>query len=265
LDDTVAASLGFSTPIFDGVDTNRATLAVTFESVTDRRCLTIVANHLKSKGSAPSSGVNMDIGDGQGAWNARRTQAVEAVVEWMKTDPTEVTCAREMMLGDMNAYARETPLQTFADAGYKSVESDSAYSYVFDGQIGTLDYILVNEEMEKDINKAGVWHINEDEADALDYQIRFGRPASYFDGTVPYRSSDHSPILVGLKVGGATPMEGPSKIPVEGPAKASKGSKTPPGKASKVAKKKKVKQLELFWLTPKRRGTLKNQSSNSHT
>jgi uncharacterized protein len=206
LDDTVAAaSLGLSTPIFDGVDTSRATLAVTFESASEKKCLTIVINHLKSKGSAPSSGVNVDIGDGQGAWNARRTQAVEAVVEWMKTDPTEVTCAREMMLGDLNAYAMETPIQTFADAGYKSVEDDMAYSYVFNGQIGTLDYILVNEEMEKEINKAGVWHINEDEADALDYQIRFGRPATYFDGTVPYRSSDHSPVLVGLKVGKPAP------------------------------------------------------------
>jgi uncharacterized protein len=38
------------------------------------------------------------------------------------------------------------------------------------------------------------------EADALDYQTRFGRPASYFDGNLPYRSSDHSPVVVGLKV-----------------------------------------------------------------
>jgi hypothetical protein len=42
------------------------------------------------------------------------------------------------------------------------------------------------------------------EADALDYQTRFGRPASYFDGNLPYRSSDHSPVVVGLK--GVTPF-----------------------------------------------------------
>jgi uncharacterized protein len=200
LDDAVAATLGYSTPIFDGPDTNRASLATTFEPVVGQKCITVVANHLKSKEGGPSSGENADQGDGQGAWNVRRTSAVEAVIAWLATDPTKVKCARQMIMGDLNAYAKDDPVQTFENAGYKSVEGDDSYSYVFDGQIGTLDYILVNKEMGKDISEAGIWHINEDEASALDYQTRYGRPTTYFDGNVPYRSSDHSPVLVGLKV-----------------------------------------------------------------
>ncbi len=42
------------------------------------------------------------------------------------------------------------------------------------------------------------WQINADEADALDYNLDFGRDPNIFDGTVPYRTSDHDPIIVGL-------------------------------------------------------------------
>ncbi|KAG7355217.1 extracellular nuclease [Nitzschia inconspicua] len=199
LDDTVAATLGFSTAIFDGVDTNRAALAVTFESVIGEKCITIVNNHFKSKGASGSSGENADQGDGQGAWNVRRSLAAQAVIEWLKTNPTSAVCDREMIMGDLNAYAREDAVRVLLEAGYKNVKDEMDYSYVFDGQIGTLDYILVNENMDKDVENAGVWHVNEDEADALDYTLRFGRPATFFDGTVPWRSSDHSPVLVGLK------------------------------------------------------------------
>lgn len=200
MDDTVAAAyLGTRTAIFDGVSTNRASLAVTFQSIVGQKCITIVNNHFKSKGPSGSTGEDADQGDGQGAWNVRRSLAALAVTGWLKLTPTGASCDREMVMGDLNAYAMEDPVRVFLEAGYSNVKDEEDYSYVFDGQIGTLDYILVNDAMEKDIDKAGVWHINEDEADALDYTIRFNRPATYFDGTVPYRCSDHSPVLVGLK------------------------------------------------------------------
>jgi hypothetical protein len=46
--------------------------------------------------------------------------------------------------------------------------------------------------MEKEINKASIWHINEDEAGALDYQARTTRPAMFLNGTVP---SDYSVLV----------------------------------------------------------------------
>ena len=48
------------------------------------------------------------------------------------------------------------------------------------------------------ITGATSWNINSDEADALDYNTDFGRPADIFDGTTPYRTSDHDPLLIGL-------------------------------------------------------------------
>ena len=93
-----------------------------------------------------------------------------------------------------------TVRRTARHLGFFNVEPNDAYSYVFDGQIGTLDYVLLNGPMMGRINRAAVWHINEDEADAIDYNLDFGRPSNFFDGQVPYRCSDHSPVLVGLNM-----------------------------------------------------------------
>jgi len=73
-----------------------------------------------------------------------------------------------------------------------------AYSYVFDGQLGTLDYVLANSAFLTKVTGVSVWHINADEADALDYNLDFGKDPTYFDGTVPFRASDHDPIFVGI-------------------------------------------------------------------
>jgi Ca2+-binding RTX toxin-like protein len=40
--------------------------------------------------------------------------------------------------------------------------------------------------------------VNAPEADALDYNLDFGRPAGIFDGTTPWRYSDHDPLVVNL-------------------------------------------------------------------
>lgn len=202
LDDSILPSLGLSGPVFDGVNTNRASLAVTFKSNAGEQCVTIANNHFKSKGNfgGAATGLNDDQGDGAGFYNERRTEGAEAVVEWLKTHPTGVECDHEAIMGDINAYAQEDPVQAFLDAGYFNVEPDDAYSYVFDGQIGTLDYIFLNGPMNVRLNEAAVWHINEDEADAIDYNLDFGRPDTFFDGQVPYRCSDHSPVIAGLNM-----------------------------------------------------------------
>src|SRR5262249_51084900 len=44
------------------------------------------------------------------------------------------------------------------------------------------------------------WHINSDEADALDYNTDFGRDPAIFDGNAPVRVSDHDPLLIGLNL-----------------------------------------------------------------
>jgi hypothetical protein len=49
------------------------------------------------------------------------------------------------------------------------------------------------------------WHINSDEADALDYNLDFGRDPAIFVGDIPVRVSDHDPILIGLDLGPKPP------------------------------------------------------------
>lgn len=69
----------------------------------------------------------------------------------------------------------------------------------------------MNEELEKSLaSEAVAWNINSDEATALDYQLRFNRPPEFFDGTVPFRASDHCPIVVGLKLPSSSGKKGGS-------------------------------------------------------
>ncbi len=44
-----------------------------------------------------------------------------------------------------------------------------------------------------------IWHINADEPSVLDYNTEF-KPQDLYAPT-PYRSSDHDPVVVGLRLG----------------------------------------------------------------
>ncbi|TXS94152.1 ExeM/NucH family extracellular endonuclease [Parahaliea maris] len=215
LDDSVAATLpGFGAhdfeadPVFEGEATNRVPLATSFEHRETLQTFTAVVNHFKSKG--PSSledeaSPNYDVGDGAGFWNARRDTAARALLTWLVSAPTGIDTANTVLLGDLNSYASEDPVQRLLAGGFSSVEPSDAYSYVFDGQIGTLDYILLSAALAPSQAAAATWHINADEADALDYNLDFGRDASWFDPSTPTRNSDHDPLLVGLELALATP------------------------------------------------------------
>jgi predicted extracellular nuclease len=104
----------------------------------------------------------------------------------------------KIILGDLNAYASETPVSYLLNNGYLNVETGANYSFVFDGQIGTLDYLLVSQALKEKLNGVSVWHVNADEADALDYNLDFGKSALYFDATTATRNSDHDPVIIGL-------------------------------------------------------------------
>jgi len=195
-------------------DRNRPALAQTFEEVGTGEKFTVAVNHFKSKGSSGLSDTNdpnFDQGDGQGFWNAVRTDAANALTDWLATDPTNSNDPDYLIIGDLNAYAQEDPITAIENAGYTNLaeQFDSgAYSYVFDGQFGTLDYALANSSLSSQVTGATEWHINADEPDALDYNLDFGRDPSLFNGNEPFRASDHDPLIVGLDLsssGGATP------------------------------------------------------------
>lgn len=209
LDDSQAASVGFDTPLFNGDATSRVPLAATFHEHLSGERFTVVVNHFKSKGSSglsgdpacassPPTNADCDLGNGAGYWNDRRTQTAQAVVDWLATDPTGAGDPDVVIVGDLNAYLMEDPITAIQANGYNSLITWGDYSYVFDGQVGTLDYGFVSSSLASAVTGIDEWHINADEADALDYNTDFGRNPAIFDGTVPYRASDHDPLLFGV-------------------------------------------------------------------
>jgi hypothetical protein len=113
-----------------------------------------------------------------------------------------------IILGDLNAYFEEDPIDVLRAAGFISLFGPESYSYVFDGQSGSLDHALVTPNLKKQFARGGKWHINADEPIFLDYNTEFKTAAQISDlySPDPFRSSDHDPVLVGLRL--ATPTIG---------------------------------------------------------
>jgi len=179
------------------IDTlNRPTLAQTFTEIATGERMTLAVNHLKSKGSACDDVGDPDAGDLQGNCNGTRTAAAEALVDWLATDPTNSDDSDFVILGDLNSYAQEDPIQVLRSAGFEEV-GPSDYSFAFDGQWGTLDYVLVTESLAAQLAGAEHWHINSDEPRVLDYNVEF-KSANQIDlwfAPTPFRASDHDPLV----------------------------------------------------------------------
>ncbi len=189
-------------PLFD-TTRNRPALAQTFEEIATGGQLTVVVNHFKSKGSCPSSGPNTEQGDLQGCWNPVRTDAATALVNWLATDPTDSGDPDFLVIGDLNSYAKEDPIDVFINAGYVDLAdayNTDPYSYTFDGEWGYLDYALANPSLATQVTDAKEWHVNADEPIVLDYNTEFktlGQISSFYSND-PFRWSDHDPIIVGF-------------------------------------------------------------------
>jgi len=179
---------------------NRPALAQSFTQKSNGAVLTVVVNHLKSKGSSCESDGDPNTGDGQGNCNQTRTNAAAAIGDWISTDPTGSGDPDFLVIGDLNAYTAEDPLTALKNAGLTNlVETQSdAYSFVFDGQAGALDHALATASLVSQVAGTLEWHINADEPPILDYNLEHGRDPALFDGSSPYRASDHDPVIVGL-------------------------------------------------------------------
>lgn len=185
------------------IDTkNRPSLAQTFGDKMSGERLTVVVNHLKSKGSDCNDLGDPDTGDGQGNCNRTRTRAATALSRWLATDPTASGDDDILIIGDLNAYLREDPVVALEEAGFVNLlarkTGASAYTYVFRGRSGALDHALASPALADHVLSAFAWHVNADEAPLYDYNLDRGRDPSLFDGRVPYRSSDHDPVIVDI-------------------------------------------------------------------
>ena len=199
--------------IFDGsIDArfddgrNRPMLTQTFADTAGAR-LTVAVNHLKSKGSSCAAEGDPDTGDGQGNCNLTRTRAAEAIVDWLATDPTNSNDGDVLIIGDLNAYAKEDPITVMTSAGYTDVidmfiGAAQTYSFVFQGQSGYLDHALASPPLVSQITGVTEWHINADEPVSLDYNEEFksGNQIDLFYNGDAYRASDHDPVIVELNL-----------------------------------------------------------------
>lgn len=179
---------------------NRPALAQSFTVDATGAVLTVAVNHLKSKGSSCDADGDPNLGDGQGNCNVTRTSAAAALADWLAADPTGSGDADVLIIGDLNAYMEEDPLETFTSAGYTNLlgAQSNAYSFVFDAQAGALDHAIVSASLAPQVVETIEWHINADEPRLLDYNLENGRDPNLFDGSTPYRSSDHDPVVIGL-------------------------------------------------------------------
>ena len=113
-----------------------------------------------------------------------------------------------LLVGDLNAGMREDPLTALTAGGYVNLVDTgvgaAAYSYVFDGQSGTLDYALADAGLAAQAAGVVEWHANADEPNVLDYNEEFKSPGQLVSlyGPDAFRSSDHDPLVVELSLDG---------------------------------------------------------------
>jgi predicted extracellular nuclease len=192
---------------------HRPPLAQTFAHANDER-FTLIVNHLKSKSSCPAAGGanaagNTDTGDGQGCWNAQRVQQVQQLRTFVAQMQARAGSDDVLLIGDFNAYAQEDPIHNLTSSSYIDQPGRFAtggYSYVFDGMAGQLDHAIATPTLSAKVTGAAHWHIDADEGLQQDYNLEFKQPAcatcapDLFDGNLPFRASDHDPVLLGLNL-----------------------------------------------------------------
>jgi hypothetical protein len=185
---------------------NRPSLIQSF-SFNDQQ-FTLSVNHLKSKGSSCNEPNEGD--DGQANCNIMRTKAAQGLAQFLATNPTGVDSNMVMILGDLNAYSQEDPMQVFYANDFINLKyTDKAsevqpYSYSFSGFLGSLDHALVTDDLLPYVVSVDAWHINSVEDSLMDYQTE-GNGQRYpsvdnYAAADAYRSSDHDPIVIGLAI-----------------------------------------------------------------
>jgi uncharacterized protein len=216
-------------------DRNRPSVVATFTDNATGESFTVVSSHFKSKGDSGlvalanaaqayvdggGTGItqadidalradpNFDQGNGQAFWNAVRLDAATQLADFMANDYDAP--GGYLLLGDLNAYAEDDPVQYLDDtAGLTDlidtfIGQENAYSFIFDGQRGTLDQGLASADLAGFVTGATEWHINSQEPDLIGYDTNFKEPGFFNDG--PFASADHDPLIVGLDFGQGGPL-----------------------------------------------------------
>ncbi|HVJ62234.1 MAG TPA: ExeM/NucH family extracellular endonuclease, partial [Tahibacter sp.] len=180
----------------------------------------VIANHFRAKSCSGATGADADAGDGQSCYAATRVAQATRLLTWISG--TVVPAAGDpdvLLLGDFNAYAQEDSIATIEAGGYSDLETafqgPAAYSYVFGGAVGHLDYAFASTSLASQVVGTDAWHIIADEVPLFDYNDEIADvgeaafdekpdgsalvpPRVMFQPATPYRAADHDPVLVGL-------------------------------------------------------------------
>lgn len=180
----------------------RPPLVQIFRPINGGKSVRVVVPHLKSKSCRRAKGQDTDQHDGQGCFTHYRTQEAQTISRWLESRPDSENPVGTLITGDLNSYARETPVDVLSKAGFVSLvhhfhpcqpDDCPQHSYRYRGEKGALDYALASPGLLPRVSAAQTWNINADEPKALDYQHT---P----DLSGPWRTSDHNPLIIDLQL-----------------------------------------------------------------
>ena len=168
---------------------------VIFKEISTGETFIFSINHFRSK-SGNGTGPDADQHDGQSSYNGTRTVEAQNVISTGARISQSNNEPDILVMGDLNAYSMEDPIRKFTGNGYtnlhKYFHQNTSYSYCFRDEVGTLDHALANATLLPQVTGMLAYHINSDENDKYTYD-------KSTDVTM-FRSSDHDPILVGLRL-----------------------------------------------------------------
>ncbi|GAB1140238.1 MAG: extracellular exonuclease ExeM [Shewanella algae] len=195
--------------------------------------LTLVVNHLKSKGSGCledwlNFDENRDPQDLQGKCNAFRVSAAKVLGEALQKIDGDL-----LVIGDLNAYGLEDPVRVLTDydaaqservlrtaswttlngkvyehqgteisKGYGLINLNTlahgvdTFSYSYNGELGNLDHALANASLAERLVAIEDWHINSVESNMFEYGKKYTGELPKSDNA--FSASDHDPVIVAL-------------------------------------------------------------------
>lgn len=159
--------------------------------------------HLRSKLCDGATGSNLDQGDGQSCYNARRrTQVGDLLTHWQGLRAA-TWIPGQLIVGDFNSYDQEDPIDRMRASGLIDLIAGvpQPWTFRFENKSGSLDHAFATGPMADAITGALPWNINSDEPPNLDYR---DANQAYYQANA-FRCSDHDPLVIGID---------PDQIPV---------------------------------------------------
>lgn len=208
----------------------RVSLLQKFKHKETKRKLSIVVNHLKSKGSACIEDTANE-NDAQGNCNAFRVSAAVTLGDYLANNVK----GDVLVMGDLNAYGQEDPIRVLTDYDASTAErkiltaeqaslngeaidggaavevaqsygftnlvehfqGPKAHSYTYSGELGSLDHALANKSLLRKVVATDDWHINSAESNLFEYSSQY--TADLAKSTNAYSSSDHDPVIIEIE------------------------------------------------------------------